>query len=128
MSDLNIVYNELKFWLPVIGAVGTVWKMRAAVTGWADKLFSNHLHHIEQATISTVEETKNTNKLLGESAQRDMVIASRVSDVSNTLALNHEKQLQVWQGVVNTLSVLEDRTSRRRSPVRTPARSPRKRA
>ena len=103
MSDLNVVYGELKFWLPFITIGTLVWKARAAVNGWAEKLFTNHLHHIEKATIETVEETKKTNGLLKESS-------GKLDMVQNTLSTHHDKQLQVWQGVVGTLSVLEDRT------------------
>lgn len=111
MSDLNAIYSEMKFWLPFVTVMGLVWKARAAVNGWAEKLFTNHLHHIEAATIATVEETKKTNGLLKDSA-------GKLDMVQNTMSNHHDKQLQVWQGVVGTLSVLEDRTRSKRKYVK----------
>jgi len=103
MSDLNTVYREMKFWLPMISAMGIVWKARTAITGWADRLMNNHLHSIQESTKSTEIETKRTNDLLVKSAS-DMVM------LQNTIAEHAEKSAQVWNGILNTLAVLEDRT------------------
>jgi hypothetical protein len=95
-------YEVLKFWLPIISAFGLIIKAyigaKKNVGDWANTLLSNHLTHIQDATMKTVEETQRTNDLISQ---------------------HNEKEMAVWQGVVNTLAVLEDRT---RSRSRTPRR------
>ncbi len=104
MVEPNILYDLIRYWLPIVSAFALVWKAYSGakknVSDWAETLFSNHLSHIQTATETTVEETRQTNTLLAQ---------------------HTEKEMAVWSGVVNTLAVLEDRT-RRKSP-----RSPRKR-
>lgn len=129
----TVVYDQLKFWLPLVSAFLLAYKgfqsIKKSVDGWAAKLFDNHLSHIQSATTDTVTETKATNELLKASAIKDTDIARHVSEVKDTLAASdkltraHEdKEMMVWQGVVNTLTVLEDRTR-----MKTPRRSPRRR-
>jgi hypothetical protein len=87
-----------------------------------DKLLNNHLSHIQSATEKTVAETQKTNDLLAKAAQSDIRVAEKVADVAVKLDEHTDKQMLVWQGVVKTLAVLEDRT-RSRTP-----RTPRKRS
>lgn len=102
MVDPLVLYEAVKFWLPLM-TIGTLLVKAYLTTkknigGWAEKLLSNHLSHIQKATETTVAETKITNELL----------------IQHT-----EKEMSVWAGVVNTLAVLEDRTRRSRTPSRT---------
>lgn len=103
IQHFGTAYSEIKFWLPLITIITVFYKAKTAVSGWADTLLNNHLHGIEQATVSTVTETKETNVLLRDSS-------GKLDMIQNTLADHQAKNLQVWQGVVNSLSVLEDRT------------------
>lgn len=100
MVEPSILYDAVKFWLPLLSAFALVWKAYSGakknVSDWAETLFSNHLSHIQAATETTVEETRQTNTLLAQ---------------------HTEKEMAVWAGVVNTLAVLEDRT-RKSSPRR----------
>jgi len=113
LQHFGTAYSEIKFWLPLITIITVFYKAKTAVSGWADTLLNNHLSGIEKATVSTVTETKETNVLLRDhSGKLDMV--------QSTLTEQHMKQLQVWDGVVKTLAILEDRTksSRRATPKR----------
>jgi hypothetical protein len=103
LQHFGSAYSEIKYWLPLISIATILWKARTAVTEWADKLFSNHLSHIEEATVSNAKEAKETNVILNtQSGKLDMV--------QNTLADNQTKNLLIWDGVVRTLALLEDRT------------------
>jgi hypothetical protein len=117
MADLNALYHEVKFWLPMITTFGIVVKAylsgKAGVSAWADKLLNNHLAGIETATQSTEAETKKTNDLLRDHAGKlDMVQA--------TLSEHHEHQLEAWKGITESLIVLKERTraSRKTTPKR----------
>lgn len=99
------IMEQIRWWLPLVSGFALVIKAymsaKANVSEWASRLLDNHLAHIEVATTSTHEETKNTNVLLAK--QSDMI-------------LDHQsKNLEVWQGVVGTLKVLEDRTRVRKA-------------
>jgi len=121
MSDLNAIYNEAKFWLPMITVFTIVIKAylsgKKNVSDWADSLLNNHLHGIEQATKSTEEETKKTNSLLTEAAQRDIATAGKVDMVQSTPHEHHGRELQVWQTVAEALTVLKERTRACSRPV-----------
>ena len=103
-------YEIIKFWLPIISAFGLVIKAytggKKSVSEFCDKLLSNHLSHIEEATVSNAEEAKETNILLRDHS-------GKLEMVQSTLSAQHDKQLQVWQGVTEALIVLKERT---RSP------------
>lgn len=103
LQHFGTVYQEIKWWLPMLSAAAVVWKAKAAINGWAEKLFQNHLAHIEEATVSTEKETKNTNILLKDSAGKLDMLQATVHD-------HQEKELIVWQGVVEALAVLKERT------------------
>lgn len=113
-------YDILKFWLPIVSAFGLVIKAytstKVSVTTFAEKLLNNHLSGIEKATTSTEVETKKTNELLsGQSGKLDMV--------QNTLADHQAKNLEVWQGVMESLIVLKERTRASRKTPRRKARN-----
>jgi hypothetical protein len=100
-------YEVIKWWLPIVSAGGIVVKAyltaKKSVSEYAEKLLNNHLAGIETATKSTEVETKTTNKLLTDVyGQNTMVL--------NTINQHQEKQMLVWDGVVKTLAILEDRT------------------
>lgn len=126
MVDPISFYAGLKFWLPLASAFALIIKAygtaKKNVSEWADKLLNNHLTHIEAATGATHTETIKTNTLLASAALADMDVARKVADTRVALDTYNEKHEKVWQGVLNTLTVLEDRTAR---TSRTP-RSPRK--
>lgn len=107
LQHFSTAYTEIKFWLPLLGAFGIVMRAYVSakknVTAFADKLLSNHLAHIEEATVSTEALTQQTNVLLKDSA-------GKLDMVQNTLSDHHEKQLIVWQGVAETLAILKERT------------------
>lgn len=126
IMDIAAVYTAAKYWIPLSTLFVMVFKAytsgKRSIGAWAEKLLSNHLTHIQAATESTVLETKKTNVLLETAAVKQDATSKEVTESKNLLKDNAEKQLQVWQGVVKTLAVLEDRT-RRSSP-----RTPRKRS
>ena len=100
-------YEMIRWWLPILSFGGIVIKAylsaKKSVGEWANKLFDNHLTHIEQATKNTEAETRVSNQLLKDvSGQNIMVL--------NTMNEYHEKQLVIWDGIVKTLAILEDRT------------------
>jgi hypothetical protein len=105
LQHFGTAYTELKYWLPMVTIATIIWKAKTAVTVWADQLLNNHLHSIQSATMSTEVETKKTNSLLGDNT-------GKLNMLQNTVHDHQEKELRVWEGVVNTLSILEDRTSR----------------
>ena len=111
LQHFGSAYSEIKYWLPLISIATILWKARTAVTQWADKLFSNHLSHIEEATVSNAEEAKQTNVLLRDHS-------GKLEMVQSTLLAQHDKQLQVWQGVTEALIVLKERTRRKSTPRR----------
>ena len=139
----TVVYDQLKFWLPMVSAFVLAYKgfrsIKKSIDGWAETLFRNHLSHIQDATIATVAATNETNKLLVQAATHAVETAKNVEAVKTELAFNRadltdnirtvrtdlkdhgDKEMAVWMGVVNTLSLLEDR-SRRVTPKRTPRR------
>lgn len=109
VADVNTFYDYLKYWGPIITFFALV--VRAYLTAkknigtWADKLLTNHLAHIEVSTTNTVAETQKTNKLL----ENQVVKADAVAQALNS---HSEKEMQVWETVSKTLTVLEERTSR----------------
>jgi hypothetical protein len=107
--------EQLRWWLPIISAFGIVIKAytgaKKNVSDFCDKLLSNHLAHIEVATVSNAEEAKQTNVLLRDHS-------GKLELVQNTLADHQEKNLIVWQGVLESLTVLKERT---RACTRTPS-------
>jgi hypothetical protein len=114
MTDLNHLYSELKWWLPMLTGFGMVIKAylngKRGVSEWASSLLDNHLHSIETATKSTESETRRTNTLLTEAATREMATAGKVDMVQGTLNTHHERQLEVWKEVAQALTVLKERT------------------
>jgi len=114
MTDLNHLYSELKWWLPMLTGFGMVIKAylsgKKGVSEWASSLLDNHLHSIETATKSTESETRRTNTLLTEAATREMATAGKVDMVQGTLNTHHERQLEVWKEVAQALTVLKERT------------------
>lgn len=130
MFDPTALYGLIKWAAPVLGATGFALTLRKDILKradeWANTLLNNHLRHIQDATTETVSETKKTNDLLASAALRDIEVANKVHEVKQTLVDHHEKQQQVWSGILQTLTVLEDRT-RRRTPRRTPRPTSRKR-
>src|ERR1017187_4574774 len=107
------IYEQIKFWLPIISAFGIITKAyfgaKKNVTEFADKLLTNHLTHIEQATVSTEAETKKTNVLLTESSGKLDTIQSQLSE-------QHSQQILAWQGIIESLAVLKERTRGSRKP------------
>jgi hypothetical protein len=113
------LYEQVRYWLPMISAFGLVigaWRTgKKNLSEFCDTLLTNHLSHIQTATQSTEVETKKTNGLLsGQSGKLDMV--------QGTLNRHYEQQLQVWDGVVKTLAILEDRTRARKTTPKRKAR------
>jgi len=107
MTDPNSLYGELRYWLVWVSAFGVVIKAyltgKRGVQEFVDKLLANHLAHIEEATVSTHIETKQTNVLLKDSS-------GKLEMIQNTLADHHDKNLQVWAAVTENLAVLSERT------------------
>lgn len=120
MFDPTALYGFLKWAAPILGATGFALTLRKDILkradDWANKLLNNHLNHIQEATLQTVEETKTTNRLLAAAALRDVEVATRVTEVKDTLLDHHDKEQQVWGGILKTLAVLEDRTRSSRKP------------
>jgi hypothetical protein len=114
MTDPNSLYGEIKFWLPMVTAFGIIVKAylngKKGVSEWASNLLDNHLHSIETATKSTESETRRTNTLLTEAAQREIATAGKVDMVQGSLNTHHERQLEVWKEVTMALTVLKERT------------------
>ena len=114
MSDLNVVYTEAKFWLPMTTLFGIVIRAyisgKNAISDWADKLLNNHLHSIESSTKSTLIETQTTNALLRNFTTGSETVAKEVAGVKSTLADHHEKQAAVWQAVTESLVILKERS------------------
>jgi hypothetical protein len=112
MTDPQL-YTELKYWMPLISAFLLIIKAystaKTKIAGFCHTLLNNHLSHIESATTSTELETKKTNSLL--SAQSD-----KLERVQAMLSNQHGKQLEVWQGIVESLVILKERTAPRRTP------------
>jgi len=115
------ITDQIRWWLPIVSAF--LLTIKAYTTGkknvasFCDKLLSNHLAHIQDATASTVIETKETNKLLAtHSAKMNMVQA--------TLEDHQKKNLIVWQGVIESLTILKERTRNPRK-VTTPRKAKR---
>jgi hypothetical protein len=109
------IYEQVRFWLPLISGFGLVIKAYSSaknnISEFCNKLLDNHLSHIEVATVSNAEEAKQTNILLKDHA-------GKIDMVQNTLRDHHEKQLQVWQGVIEGLTILKERTRASRTPKR----------
>lgn len=103
LQHFGTVYTELKYWLPLVTIITLGWKAKFAITTWADSILNNHLHSIQLATQSTETETKKTNSLLEDNTGKLVMLQNTVHD-------HNEKQLVIFQGIVNTLAVLEDRT------------------
>lgn len=105
LQHFGTAYTELKYWLPMVTLFTIGWNAKNSIKKWADQLLNNHLHSIQEATMSTVTETKATNVLLNDNN-------GKLNMLQNTVHEHHEKEMKVWQGIVNTLSILEDRTRR----------------
>ena len=99
--------EQIRWWLPLVSGFALVIKAytstKKSVTEFAERLLNNHLSGIETATQSTEVETKKTNAIL--QAQ-----TGKIDMVQNTLADHQEKNLMVWQGVLESLTILKERT------------------
>lgn len=89
--SLHFIYEELKYWLPVVTLMTLVVKAffssKRAVGEYADKLLNNHLAHIEAyseraalASESGAKSAENLAKQIGEMArdQRDILTGIEV--------------------------------------------------
>jgi hypothetical protein len=107
--------EQIRWWLPIISAFGLIIKAYTStkknVAEFVERLLSNHLAHIETATVSNAEEAKQTNVLLKDHSGKLEMVQATLSD-------NHAKQLRVWSGVVKTLALIEDRTRTPKRKVR----------
>jgi len=105
-------YEIFKFWMPVISGFAFVIKAYTStkkdLADWAERLLQNHLSHIEEATVSTVKETKQTNSLLKDSMGKTDMLQATVAD-------HYDKNMIVWQSVLESLTVLKERTPARRT-------------
>jgi len=137
---MSVIYEQLRYWLPLFSGFVFAYKgfksVKKSLDGWAE----THLLGIQDATANTVVATNKTNELLVASALHDSQVAEQAAIVKTDLLTNNQdvkngflliredikdhadKEMAVWMGVVNTLSLLEDRgrrpTPRRRSPRR----------
>lgn len=115
-------YEILKWWGPILAFGSLIIKayftMKKSVGEFLNSLLHNHLAHIQDATALTVTETQKTNTLLAAASLKDIETAAAVVHVKDTLEIHHEKETQVWSGILNTLTVLEDRTRRTPRPRR----------
>ena len=103
LQHFGAAYTEIKWWLPMVTIATIIWKVKTALSVYADRLLTNHLSHIQIATMSTEVETKKTNRLLEDNTGKLVML-------QNTVAEHNTKEAVVWAGVVQTLAVLEDRT------------------
>ncbi len=114
MFDPTAFYSFLKWAAPLLGASGFLLTLRKdflkRADDWANTLLNNHLAHIQASMSEVVIETKLTNDLLRTADRRDLDSVIRVGEVKQALILNQDKQQVVWDGVLKSLTLLEDRT------------------
>lgn len=93
------IMEQVRWWLPIASAFALVVKgylaAKKSISEGMHQLLNNHLDHIQTATMDTHAATLETNKLLSE---------------------HNEKEMKVWEGVVNQLTRLDERTRPRRTP------------
>jgi hypothetical protein len=113
--------EQIRYWLPLVSAFLLIVKAYSTgkknIATFCDRLLDNHLSHIEAATTATVTETQRSNVLLEGHAEK-------LEMVQNTLVDHQTKNLQVWQGVLESLTILKERTRNPRK-VTTPKRKAR---
>jgi hypothetical protein len=101
MTQIDIAYDSLRFWLPLVSGFAIVVKAymsaKKSVGEWASRLLNNHLSHIQAATQET---------------------AASIGVLGKMLLDHQDKEMQVWSGVVQNLAVLSDRTAVRRKRAR----------
>lgn len=103
--------DQLRWWLPLVSGFGIVIKAyfsaKKSVTDFAERLLNNHLSGIEAATQSTELLTRHTNEILTNHT-------SKMENVQAVIADHNEKEMAIWQGVIESLILLKERTSSRR--------------
>jgi hypothetical protein len=114
-----IAYEAVKFWLPLITIIGLIVKAYGSAKNnigeWAHTLLNNHLSHLEAAATATKEETIKTNDILKQSGNHFETVVNKLDTVFETINTHQERQMQVWDGVTKTLTILEDRSGRARA-------------
>jgi hypothetical protein len=118
LAGTYTLYETIKFWLPLVTVGGIVIKAylsaKKGIGEWAHSLLTNHLSHIEQATVSTKEETVRTNQILADSGKHYETVVNKLDTAFETINAHQERQMAVWDGVTKTLAILEDRSNRPR--------------
>jgi hypothetical protein len=108
------IYDQLKFWLPIVTALGIVIKgyltVKNNVSSWADQLLHNHMHHIEEAVKSNADEAMKTNALLTAAAERETSVGMKVDMVQATIHERSTQEAAVWKDVIEALTILKERT------------------
>ncbi len=108
------IYDQLKFWLPIVTAFGIVIKgyftVKNNVSSWADQLLHNHMHHIEVAVKSNADEAVKTNVLLTAAAERETYVSSKVDMVQATLHDHRTQEAAIWKDVIEAMTILKERT------------------
>lgn len=101
-----VIYEFVKFWLPVLTGFGMVFKAwrvaRGGVTKWADSLLNNHLTHIQIAT-------EQSAKLLVEVRDDHRVAKQEITGIRSDLHTHEVATLAVQQQILTGIEVLKDR-------------------
>lgn len=103
-------YEFLKWWLPIISAFTIIirgWRTVVdRVTGWAEKLLNNHLHHIEANTAEAATALRETQEEF-RTLRSDQAIA--FLDQRRDMVAFMDGNNKIQQSILLNLEVLRDR-------------------
>lgn len=102
----QIVYELIKFWLPILGAAAMLYRgARAARTGisaWANQLLDNHMAHIQKAAedgaLSLHEMSTSNIELVGE-----------MRGMRTDFQRSYDENARNTQAILTGVEVLKDR-------------------
>lgn len=105
------VYSLIKFWLPIITAVGLLGKLffaiRKSLRGvkedigvWASTLLDNHMTHIQSAA-------ERASDSLTEMVETNKTVAVAMSDMRHDFQASQTSQLAVQHDILIGLEVIK---------------------
>jgi len=93
LSQYQPLYENLKYWLPLVSTFVMFWKGGKAVRNWADQLLNNHLHSIQESTKETVSVLKEVRDDSKKTLAATELVRTELADARQAGALAQEKLL-----------------------------------
>lgn len=103
----QVLYETIKFWLPLATAGGFLIKAflagKRGVSTWASQLLDNHMAHIQQAA-------EDASASLSAMTESNRQIAETMKEMRGDFQQSYTENARVQTAILTNLEVLKDRT------------------